>query len=84
MLQRDGPLFRGRYRAIVVDADTSLLQVSRYMHLNPMAACLVQRPEIYVWLSYGAYVGQVQGPDAARSSLIHQLEKALEREKAKT
>jgi len=34
----DGPLFRGRYKAILVDADSYLLQVSRYIHRNPIQA----------------------------------------------
>ena len=40
---RDGPLFRGRYKAVIVDADTYLLQVSRYIHRNPIEAQLVDR-----------------------------------------
>ena len=32
---RDGPLFKGRYKAIVVGADEYLLRLSRYIHLNP-------------------------------------------------
>ena len=32
----DGPLFRGRYKAILVDEDSYLLQVSRYIHRNPV------------------------------------------------
>ena len=32
----DGPLFRGRYKAIVVDVSSYLLQVSRYIHRNPI------------------------------------------------
>ena len=38
---RDGPLFRGRYKAILLDADAWLLQVSRYVHRNPLEARLV-------------------------------------------
>jgi len=34
----DGPLFRGRYKAIIIQADSYLLQVSRYIHLNPVDA----------------------------------------------
>jgi hypothetical protein len=33
---RDGPLFRGRYKAIVIDADEYLLSVARYIHKNPL------------------------------------------------
>ncbi len=32
----DGPLFRGRYKAIIVDADDYLLPLSRYIHRNPI------------------------------------------------
>ena len=32
----DGPLFRGRYKSLLVDTDSYLLQVSRYIHLNPV------------------------------------------------
>ena len=35
--QRDGPLFRGRYKAILVENEDYLLQVSRYIHLNPVS-----------------------------------------------
>lgn len=48
----DGPLFRGRYKAIVVDSDSYLLQVSRYIHLNPLHAKLVRDLKRYPWSSY--------------------------------
>lgn len=60
---RDGPLFRGRYKAIIVDADNYLLQVSRYIHRNPFEAQVVDRIDDYAWSSYGAYVGEETGPE---------------------
>ncbi len=39
---RDGPLFRGRYKAILVDADEYLAQVVRYIHLNPVESAMVR------------------------------------------
>ena len=36
MKKTDGSLFRGRYKAILVDADNYLLQLSRYIHRNPI------------------------------------------------
>ena len=60
---RDGPLFRGRYKAIIVDADNYLLQVSRYIHRNSIEAQLIDRIDDYAWSSYGAYVGKETGPD---------------------
>ena len=53
---RDGPLFRGRYKAILVEGDDYLLQVSRYIHLNPVSAHIVERPENYYWSSYRLYI----------------------------
>lgn len=50
-----GPLFRGRYKAIVVDKDNYLLQVSRYIHFNPVTAKLVDLPHRYKWSSYQYY-----------------------------
>jgi REP element-mobilizing transposase RayT len=41
---RDGSLFRGRYRAILIDADEYLAAVVRYIHLNPVEARVVKLP----------------------------------------
>lgn len=38
LIKKDGPLFRGRYKALIVEKDAYLLQVSRYIHLNPVVA----------------------------------------------
>ena len=40
----DGPLFRGRYKAILIEADCYFLNVSRYIHLNPVVAGMVSKP----------------------------------------
>jgi len=52
----DGPLYRGRYKAILIDADNYLLCVSRYIHLNPVEAGIVKKPADYSWSSYRQYV----------------------------
>ena len=52
---RDGPLFRGRYRAILVDADEYLAAVVRYIHLNAVKAGMATMPEDYRWASHGYY-----------------------------
>lgn len=59
----DGPLFRGRFKAIVVDADNYLATLSRYIHLNPVTTGIVTRAERYPWSSYRAYLGHVNRPD---------------------
>ena len=60
--RRDGPLFRGRYKAIVVDAEAYLARVIRYIHLNPVQAKLVQSPEAYRWSSHGRYLTPRSAP----------------------
>ncbi len=56
----DGPLFRGRYKAILVDSDAYLLHLSKYIHLNPLTAKMVESLELYKWSSYLAYTNQVK------------------------
>lgn len=55
----DGPLFRGRYKPILVSRDEYFLQVSRYIHRNPIETNqpLVESLENYPWSSYPAYLG---------------------------
>lgn len=55
---RDGALFRGRYKAILIESDQYLLQVSRYIHLNPVEAKLSDNPVDYKWSSYRAYINK--------------------------
>ena len=54
--KRSGHLFQGRYKAILVDKDSYLLELSRYLHLNPVRANMVERPEEYLHSSYTAYI----------------------------
>ncbi|MEK7699881.1 MAG: transposase [Planctomycetota bacterium] len=58
--QRSGHLFQGRFKGIVVDKDEYLITLSRYIHLNPVRAGIVQRPEDYRWTSYRAYINKTQ------------------------
>ena len=60
--QRSGHLFQGRYKAILVDIDEYAKRLSRYIHLNPVRAKMVDRPEEYRWSSYQYYVGQKKSP----------------------
>jgi REP element-mobilizing transposase RayT len=54
---RVGHLYQGRFHATLVDRDAYLLEVTRYVHLNPVRAGLVGRPEEYPWSSYRVYIG---------------------------
>jgi putative transposase len=53
---RSGHLFQGRYKAIIVDKETYLLELSRYVHLNPVRASMTKKPEEYAWSSYTGYI----------------------------
>jgi REP element-mobilizing transposase RayT len=52
-----GHLFQGRFKAILVDRDAYLLEVCRYVELNPVRAQLVRKPQSWPWSSYRAHVG---------------------------
>jgi len=57
---RSGHLFQGRFKALVVDADEYLKPLSRYIHLNPVRAKMVESPDSYPWSSYATIIGKRQ------------------------
>ncbi len=67
---RYGHLFQGRYKAIVVEADEYAGELSRYIHLNPVRAAVVERPEEYEWSSYRYYIGKRKEPDWLKVDFI--------------
>jgi putative transposase len=67
---RVGHLFQGRYRGIVIDKDSYLVPLSRYVHLNPVRARVVERPEHYRWSSYRGYIGREKESTWAEYSWI--------------
>lgn len=69
--QRCGSLFQGRFQAIHVDEEHYLLHLSRYIHLNPVKARLVQRPEEWEFSSYLEYAKLRQGT-LPKTDKIHQ------------
>ena len=71
---RVGHVFQGRYKAIVVDADKYLMELARYIVLNPVRAKMVDRPEEWQWSSYVARGNRRAAPervevDGVRGSL---------------
>jgi len=68
--KRSGHLFQGRYKAIIVEADEYALELSRYMHLNPVRAGMVAKPQDYEWSSYRCYTGLAAPPDWLSQNLI--------------
>jgi len=57
-MQKDGPLFRGRFKAIIISANDYLIRLSRYIHRNPLSANIVKNLSSYKWSSYSFYLGK--------------------------
>jgi len=51
-----GSIFQGRYKSILVEKEAYLLTLSAYIHLNPVRAGLVCRPDEYAWSSFKCYI----------------------------
>jgi putative transposase len=60
---RVGPLFQGRFKAIVVERAAHDWELTRYVHLNPVRAGLAERPEAYRWGSCRFYLSSRGAPD---------------------
>lgn len=60
--RRIGHLFQGRYRALLVEQDSYLLELVRYIHLNPVRANLVTDPAEYRWSGHRAYLDEDRLP----------------------
>ena len=56
----DGTLFRGRYKSILVDADSYLLELVRYIHRNPLRTGIVKQLNQYVWSSHRGYLSDAR------------------------
>jgi putative transposase len=59
---RVGHVFQGRFKAILVERDAYLLELARYVVLNPVRARMAKRPEQWVWSSYRATIGKADRP----------------------
>ena len=57
---RTGHLFQGRYKAILIQKDSHLLEVCRYVVLNRVRAKMIERPEDWKWSSYLATAGKAK------------------------
>ncbi len=55
-----GHLFENRYNACLIENDRYFLEVSRYIHLNPVKAQMVREPLAYDYSSYGLFVNPVE------------------------
>ena len=70
-----GHLFQGRYKALLLDADAYLLQLTRYIHNNPVRAKMVTEPSAYGWSSHTVYLGSVSNPWLTTDFILRQFAK---------
>ncbi|MFZ5932304.1 MAG: REP-associated tyrosine transposase [Pseudomonadota bacterium] len=68
--QRAGHVFQGRFKAIVVERDSHLLELCRYVVLNPVRAGMVRHIARYKWSSYPATMGAAPCPDWLRTEWL--------------
>lgn len=59
--RRVGPLFQGAFKAIYIETEEQLLHITRYVHLNPITAFMIQEGEVdmYPWSSLSEYVANL-------------------------
>jgi putative transposase len=69
--RRHGHVFEGRFFAVHVDRDAYLLEVCRYVDLNPVRAGLVESPAQWRWSSHRAHVGSTPAPPWLATSELH-------------
>ena len=60
---RGGHLFQGRYKAVLVDNEAYLLELIRYVVLNPVRASMVEEPGQWPWSSFNAVMGRAACPE---------------------
>lgn len=65
-----GHVFQGRYGAELIKSINSQVEVSRYIHLNPVKATMVKSPEDYPWSSYSAYTTDSANPHVTTEKLL--------------
>jgi len=62
-MKRAGHIFQGRFKSILIEKDSHLLELARYIVLNPVRAKMVRSPREWRWSSYRATAGQTAVPD---------------------
>jgi hypothetical protein len=70
-----GHLFQGRYKAILCEKDSYFLELSAYIHLNPLRAGLEEDPLDYPWSSYKAYASGAADDLVDQGALLAQFSK---------
>ena len=69
LAKQDGHLFRGRYKSILIEEDAYLVELLRYIHLNPVKGGEAKSPQQYKWSSHRLYLTG-EGADYLTTSRI--------------
>lgn len=77
--KRIGHLFQGRYKAILIDADTYLLELVRYIHNNPVRAKISKTADQYLFSSHQAYLDRDNLPWLTTDFVLSQFAKQYKR-----
>jgi len=75
--KRMGHLSQGRYKALLVDRDTYLLELVRYIHLNSLRAGLISDPLDYPWSGHRPYLGKEEVPWLSTDWVLSQFDDRL-------
>ena len=67
---RVGHVYQGRFKAILVEKDSYLLELARYVVLNPLRARMIRRIDKWPWSSYQATCGQAEKPEWLHTEFI--------------
>jgi len=68
--KRDGALFRGRYKAIIVDTYDYLTELVRYIHQNPVKAHMCNKAEQHRWTSHQYYLKDIKNYEWLKTHAI--------------
>jgi REP element-mobilizing transposase RayT len=79
---RVGHLFQGRYKASLCEKESYRLELLRYIHMNPVRAGLVDRPEDWRWSSHRAYLGLVAVPALTTRPTLEEFGPSVDRARA--
>ncbi len=71
--KKRGPVFEGNFKAVHIETNEQLLHLSRYIHLNPVTAYLVKKPEDHLYSSYRIYLGEEKSEIVDSSLVISQI-----------
>jgi REP element-mobilizing transposase RayT len=71
--QKVGHLFQGRYKAILCDQESYLLELICYIHLNPVRAGKIKGPDRYPWTSHLDYLNDLGGNLVDSELVLHQF-----------